>query len=73
MTRSKKPNETPDALLDAASKDAKITKQELSEEELKSVSGGGGKVSVEYKPQKADGSLDAGIRFKYDLKGQKEG
>jgi hypothetical protein len=23
--------------------------------------------------QKADGSLDAGIHFKYDIKGQKEG
>jgi type VI secretion system secreted protein Hcp len=31
------------------------------------------KVSLEYKPQKADGSLDAGIFFKYDLKAQKEG
>jgi type VI secretion system secreted protein Hcp len=31
------------------------------------------KVNVEYKPQKADGSLDAGIHFKYDLKAQKEG
>jgi type VI secretion system secreted protein Hcp len=31
------------------------------------------KVSVEYKPQKADGSLDAGIHFKYDIKAQKEG
>jgi len=31
-----------------------------------------GKVAVEYKPQKADGSLDAGIQFKYDLKAQKE-
>lgn len=30
------------------------------------------KVNVEYKPQKADGSLDAGIYFKYDLKAQKE-
>jgi len=30
------------------------------------------KVAVEYKPQKADGSLDAGIQFKYDLKAQKE-
>jgi len=30
------------------------------------------KVAVEYKPQKADGSLDAGIHFKYDLKAQKE-
>jgi type VI secretion system secreted protein Hcp len=32
-----------------------------------------GKVAVEYKPQKADGSLDAGIHFKYDMKAQKEG
>ena len=30
------------------------------------------KVSVEYKPQKPDGSLDAGIFFKYDIKAQKE-
>ena len=30
------------------------------------------KVDVEYKPQKADGSLDAGIHFKYDLKANKE-
>ena len=29
------------------------------------------KVDVEYKPQKADGSLDAGIHFKYDLKASK--
>jgi type VI secretion system secreted protein Hcp len=32
-----------------------------------------GKVALEYKPQKPDGSLDAGIHFKYDLKAQKEG
>src|SRR6185295_14946786 len=31
------------------------------------------KVDLEYKPRKADGSLDAGIHFKYDLKAQKEG
>jgi len=31
------------------------------------------KVSVEYKPQKADGSLDAAVAFKYDLKANKEG
>jgi len=31
------------------------------------------KVSFEYKPQKPDGSLDAGIFFKYDIKAQKEG
>ena len=30
------------------------------------------KVNVEYKPQKPDGSLDAGIHFKYDIKAQKE-
>jgi type VI secretion system secreted protein Hcp len=29
------------------------------------------KVDLEYKPQKADGSVDAGIHFKYDLKAQK--
>jgi type VI secretion system secreted protein Hcp len=29
------------------------------------------KVDVEYKPQKLDGSLDAGIQFKYDLKANK--
>jgi hypothetical protein len=28
--------------------------------------------SPRYRPQKADGSLDAGIHFKYDLKAQKE-
>src|SRR5262245_49143699 len=31
------------------------------------------KVDLEYKPQKPDGSLDAGIHFKYDIKAQKEG
>lgn len=31
------------------------------------------KVDVEYKPQKPDGSLDAGIHFKYDIKANKEG
>jgi type VI secretion system secreted protein Hcp len=31
-----------------------------------------GKVDLEYKPQKADGSLDAGLHFKYDLKANKE-
>ena len=30
------------------------------------------KVNVEYKPQKADGTLDAGIHFKYDIKARKE-
>jgi type VI secretion system secreted protein Hcp len=31
------------------------------------------KVQLEYKPQKADGSLDVGIHFKYDIKANKEG
>ena len=31
------------------------------------------KVDLEYKPQKPDGSLDAGIHFKFDLKTNKEG
>jgi type VI secretion system secreted protein Hcp len=31
------------------------------------------KVDLEYRPQKPDGSLDAGIHFKYDLKANKEG
>jgi type VI secretion system secreted protein Hcp len=31
------------------------------------------KVGLEYKPQKSDGSLDAGVFFKYDIKGNKEG
>jgi type VI secretion system secreted protein Hcp len=31
------------------------------------------KVHLEYKPQKRDGSLDAGIHFKYDIKRNKEG
>jgi type VI secretion system secreted protein Hcp len=31
------------------------------------------KVELEYRPQKADGSLDASVFFKYDIKAQKEG
>jgi type VI secretion system secreted protein Hcp len=31
------------------------------------------KVALEYKPTKADGSLDAGVFFKYDVKAQREG
>ena len=31
------------------------------------------KVDLEYRPQKPDGSLDAGLHFKYDLKTNKEG
>jgi type VI secretion system secreted protein Hcp len=31
------------------------------------------KVDLEYKPQKPDGTIDAGLHFKYDLKANKEG
>ena len=31
------------------------------------------KVDLQYKPQKPDGTLEAGIHFKYDIKGNKEG
>jgi type VI secretion system secreted protein Hcp len=29
------------------------------------------KIDVEYRPQKADGSLEAGLHFKYDIKANK--
>jgi type VI secretion system secreted protein Hcp len=32
-----------------------------------------GKIDIEYKPQKDDGTLDAGLHFKYDIKQNKEG
>jgi|KBSMisStandDraft_5_1062788.scaffolds.fasta_scaffold4129281_1 hypothetical protein len=44
---------------------------ELREEDSAGVVGGDA-ATVAYKPQKADGSLDAGVHFKYDLKAQKE-
>lgn len=31
------------------------------------------KVDLEYRPQKADGSLDVGVHFKYDIKANKGG
>ena len=39
---------------------------------MESVSVKFAKVDVEYKPQKADGSFDASVRFKYDIKNNKE-
>ena len=58
-----------------ADKDAEA--EELSDLELPDDAAdkvvGGNKVNVEYKPQKADGTLDAGVFFKYDIKGNKEG
>ena len=41
--------------------------------QLESVTLAFAKVDLEYRPQKADGSLDAGLHFKYDLKASKEG
>jgi len=41
--------------------------------QMESVSLAFAKVDVEYRPQKPDGSLDAGLHFKYDLKANKEG
>jgi type VI secretion system secreted protein Hcp len=45
----------------------------LNEMPMESVSMKFGKVDLEYKPQKADGSLDAGVFFKFDIKANKEG
>jgi type VI secretion system secreted protein Hcp len=44
-----------------------------SEHPMESVSMQFAKIDLEYKPQKEDGSLDAGVHFKYDLKSNKEG
>jgi type VI secretion system secreted protein Hcp len=41
------------------------------DESMETVSLAFAKVDVEYRPQKADGSLDAGVYFKYDLKTNK--
>jgi type VI secretion system secreted protein Hcp len=55
--------------------DVIVTSVEDSDSEggdaVESVSLAFAKVDVEYRPQKADGSLDAGIHFKYDLKTSK--
>ena len=44
-----------------------------SEHPMESVSMQFSKVAMEYKPQKDDGSLDAGVTFNYDIKQNKEG
>ena len=44
-----------------------------SEHPMESVSMNFAKIILEYKPQKEDGSLDAGLFFKYDVKQNKEG
>jgi type VI secretion system secreted protein Hcp len=50
-----------------------VTHSDSDEGRSESVSMVFAKVDLQYKPQKADGSLDAGIHFKYDIKGNKEG
>jgi type VI secretion system secreted protein Hcp len=49
----------------SGSSDAKVTAESVALQFAK--------VDLEYKPQKKDGSLDVGIHFKYDIKGNKEG
>ena len=44
-----------------------------SEHPMESVSITFSKIDFEYKAQKEDGSLDAGVHFKYDVKQNKEG
>ena len=44
---------------------------DTSDESTETVSLAFAKIDVEYRPQKVDGSLDAGIHFKYDLKANK--
>ena len=44
-----------------------------SEHPMESVSMQFAKVDLEYKPQKEDGTLDAGLHFKYDIKANKDG
>ena len=50
-----------------------VTHSDSDEGRTESVSMAFAKVDLQYKPQKADGSLEAGIHFKYDIKGNKEG
>jgi len=44
-----------------------------SENPVESFSLQPGKIDIEYKPQKPDGTLDAGLHFKYDMTANKEG
>jgi type VI secretion system secreted protein Hcp len=49
-----------------------VTHSDSDEGRSESVSMAFAKVDLQYKPQKADGSLEAGIHFKYDIKANKE-
>ena len=50
-----------------------VTTGDSEEGQLETVSLAFAKIDLEYRPQKPDGSLDAGIHFKYDLKAHKAG
>jgi type VI secretion system secreted protein Hcp len=50
-----------------------VTSDDSEHGQLETVSLAFAKIDLEYRPQKADGSLDAGIHFKYDIKANKEG
>jgi type VI secretion system secreted protein Hcp len=50
-----------------------VTENDSDEDRLETVSLAFAKVDLEYRPQKSDGSLDAGIHFKYDIKAHKAG
>jgi type VI secretion system secreted protein Hcp len=50
-----------------------VTDDDSEGSNLETVSMVFAKVDLEYRPQKSDGSLDAGIHFKYDIKAHKEG
>jgi type VI secretion system secreted protein Hcp len=50
-----------------------VSDSDSADDGLETVSLAFAKVNLEYRPQKADGSLDAGIHFKYDIKANKEG
>jgi type VI secretion system secreted protein Hcp len=50
-----------------------VSNGESQDSHIESVSLAFAKVDLEYRPQKKDGSLDAGLHFKYDIKGNKEG
>jgi type VI secretion system secreted protein Hcp len=50
-----------------------VTAGDSENSHLETVSIAFAKVDLEYRPQKKDGSFDAGVHFKYDLKANKEG
>ena len=67
---AKKSAKKPKARARKAAKVKNLPAKPLSGDTVRAVKGGDGvysKVAVEYKPQKGDGTLDAGVVFKYDI------